>query len=180
MRNHYDFRDHVSMTNVVLKSVVPKFQILKVRARKLVILIDKALRNQPENKYYKIEKALREYVKYILGDNVLVGIIHFDSFARVTLPMTRVRDSITRKKIKESITPALPNNKKSNIWNALSLGVSLLKSTMSTLEKSSSSSVTGGNIIVITSTNLDPNYPNSMSQNETVILLLLFSKYFNF
>lgn len=62
-------------------------------------------------------KALKEYAKYIVDDNALVGIVHFDSFAKITLPMTRVRDSAARKKIKEAIIPPLPNNKRSNIWN---------------------------------------------------------------
>lgn len=126
MRNHYDFKDHVSMSNYLIKSVAPKFQILKYRTRKVVLLVDKALRNQPENKYVKIEKALKEYAKYILGDNVLVGLVHFDSFAKITLPMTRVRDSVARKKIKEVITPSLPNNKKSNIWNGKDLKFRLI------------------------------------------------------
>lgn len=141
MRNHEDFKDTVSVPNYFLKSVVPKFQILKYRSKKIVLLVDKALRIMPENKYVKIEKvsfyyswikmwwfyfnrfefglkkALNEYAKYILEDNVLIGIVHFDSFARISLPMTRVKDSAARKRIVESITPPLPNNKRSNIWN---------------------------------------------------------------
>lgn len=54
MRSHEDF---VSIPNYFLKSVVPKFQILKHRARQIVLLIDKALRMEPENKYVKIEKV---------------------------------------------------------------------------------------------------------------------------
>lgn len=57
MREHNDFKDFVSMPNVFLKSVVPKFQILKQRTRKIVLLIDKALRIEPEIKYVKIEKV---------------------------------------------------------------------------------------------------------------------------
>ena len=57
MRNHNDFKDFVSMPNYLLKSVVPKFQILKNRIRKVVLLIDKSLRIQPETKYMKIEKV---------------------------------------------------------------------------------------------------------------------------
>lgn len=57
MRNHNDFVDVVSVPNFLLKSVVPKFQILKNRIRKVVLLIDKSLRVQPENKYVKIEKV---------------------------------------------------------------------------------------------------------------------------
>lgn len=66
-------------------------------------------------------KALKEYAKHILDDNILIGIVHFDSFAKITLPMTRVKDSTVRKKIKEIITPPLPNNRRSNIWNGINL-----------------------------------------------------------
>lgn len=54
MRSHNDFKDFINMSNV---KVVPKFQILKSRVRKIVLLIDKALRLQPENKFVKIEKV---------------------------------------------------------------------------------------------------------------------------
>lgn len=58
MRSHHDFKDFVSMPNYFLKSVAPKFQILKQRTRKVVLLIDKALRIEPEKKYVKFEKVL--------------------------------------------------------------------------------------------------------------------------
>lgn len=43
--------------------------------------------------------------------------------------------------------------------------MSLLRTTMNPSDKIS---ITGGNMIVVTSSNLDPNYPNYAVQNETV------------
>ena len=41
----------------------------------------------------------------------------------------------------------------------------MLKTTMDPLDKVS---ITGGNMIIITSSQLDPNYPNYQNQNESV------------
>ena len=57
MRSHNDFKDLINMPNYFIKSSVPKFQILKSRVRKIVLLIDKALRLEPENKFVKLEKV---------------------------------------------------------------------------------------------------------------------------
>lgn len=53
----------------------------------------------------------------MLSENNLIGIIHFENYAKVALPMTLVKDSMTRKMILDVAIPKVPSGKKSNIWN---------------------------------------------------------------
>lgn len=53
----------------------------------------------------------------MLGENNLIGIIHFENFAKIVLPMTLVKDSANRKKILNTAIPRNSNGRKSNIWN---------------------------------------------------------------
>jgi hypothetical protein len=93
----------------------------------------------------------------MLNDNDMVGIIHFENNAKVTLGMTAIRDASTRNKIFDSAIPSNSKGKKSNIWNALSLALTLLRTTLDTNDKITP---TGGNIILITNSIADTNYPN--------------------
>ena len=52
------------------------------------------------------------------NENDNLGVIHFESFAEIVLPMTQVKNSINRKKITDKIVPsALRSKKKCNVWN---------------------------------------------------------------
>jgi hypothetical protein len=123
----------------------------------------------------------------MVGDGSLLGIVHFENFARISYGMTIVKDSSSRKRLLEQLIPIKqpiaastnnknPNNsKKSNIWNAISLSLTLLRTTMNTHDKISP---TGGKLIIITNSFLDNKYPNKkevmkqIKDNDLLIDLL--------
>ena len=118
LRSHPDFRDYNNMPNMHIKSTVPKFQLLKRRYRQVVLLVDTAIHSkQPPSTFIAVVKAINDYVKLMLNDHDMVGIIHFDNNAKVTLPMTVVRDTANRNRIAQAAVPTPSSGKRSNIWN---------------------------------------------------------------
>jgi hypothetical protein len=121
MRSHEDFKDYKNMPNNVLKSVVPKFQLLKNRFKKVVLLVDRAVFDKNATAAASnraAERAIKDYVKLMLGDGTLVGVVHFEHFAKVAVGMTPVRDSPARKRILNTAIPVRAAvHKKSNLWN---------------------------------------------------------------
>lgn len=63
MRTHEDFTDYKNMPNNLVKSTVPKFQILKNRVKKIVLLIDKSLELKLEKNYFRLEKVIHLRIK---------------------------------------------------------------------------------------------------------------------
>jgi hypothetical protein len=117
MRSHEDFKDYKNMPNNVLKSVVPKFSLLKNRFKKVVLLVDRAVFDKNVTSS-KAERAIKDYVKLMLGDGNMIGVIHFESFAKIAVGMTPVRDSVTRKRVLNMAIPVkAAAHKKSNTWN---------------------------------------------------------------
>lgn len=178
MRSHDDFIDYKNMPNQGLKTTIPKFQLLKHRVKKVVMLVDRSLFNQSSQVAGAVERAIKDYVKLMLSDGHMIGIIHFENFAKVAVGMTLVRDSTSRKRV---LTFALParttaKTKKANIWNAVSLGLSLLKSGMDSAEK-----VSGGRLLLITSSTLDDKYPNrklimdQLKSNQVILDVVKFN-----
>ena len=54
----------------------------------------------------------------MVSDGSIVGIIHFENFAKIALGMTVVKDSMSRKRLMDMVIPVKSMNvKKSNIWN---------------------------------------------------------------
>ena len=60
---------------------------------------------------------MNDYIKLMINDNDLVGVIHFESFAEINLDMTLVRDSQSRKIIMDSSMPTSSTGRPSNVWN---------------------------------------------------------------
>ena len=53
----------------------------------------------------------------MINRNTLIGVIHFDKAAKVSLKMTPVIEN--RNLIIEKIMPKSPTNSRSNIWNGI-------------------------------------------------------------
>lgn len=119
LRKHDDFSDYKNMPNNFLDSVVPKFKLLKKRANKIVLLIDRSIREMHPEIFFKLKTAMNDYVKLMINDNDLVGVIHFESFAEIILDMTLVKDSQTRKNIMDLTMPSSSTGRISNIWNGI-------------------------------------------------------------
>lgn len=147
------------MPNSFIDNVTPKFQIIKKRFNKIVILIDKSLKSKNSHDLTKIKAGINDYIKHMVNDNDLIGVIHFENFAEIVVSMTLTRDQQTRQSIYERIIPKTSlNTKNSNIYNALSLGVILMQSTQD--KKHVQLEPSGGKIILITNSKADMNYPN--------------------
>jgi hypothetical protein len=99
----------------------------------------------------------------MLSDTDSIGIIQFSRNAKVILSLTKIKDTQTRDKIFNiaisSSSSVVHNGKTVNIWNALSLGISLLETNYNYRHFVPS----GGNIVLITDSNMDINYPNKDS-----------------
>ena len=78
---------------------------------------------------------MNDYIKLMLNDNDMIGVIHFENNAKITLGMTVIRDGSIRNKILDSAIPTSSKGKKSNIWNALSLALALLRTTLDNNDK---------------------------------------------
>lgn len=126
LRNHDDFKDYKSMPNNFIESAVPKFKLIKKRPNKIVLLIDKSIRDMQPELFSKLKTAMNDYIKLMVNDNDLIGVIHFENFAEINLEMTWVKDSQTRKKIMESTMPTSSSGKISNVWNGLDKKFSFL------------------------------------------------------
>ncbi len=158
LRSHEDFRDFESMPNDLVTDTTPKFKVLKRRFNKIVVIIDKSLLFRLPRELAKIKAAINDYVKQLIGEKDLVGIVHFENNAEIVLPMTQIMDTQIRQKVYElSIPKSCVGVKNSNIFNALSLATKLLKSTV--YDKSATHQ-TGGRIVLITNSKSDLNYPN--------------------
>lgn len=57
MRSHEDFADYKNMPNNLITNVEPKFQIIKNRVKKIVLLIDKSIEIKLGKNFNKFEKA---------------------------------------------------------------------------------------------------------------------------
>jgi len=119
LRNHDDFKDYKNMPNNFIESVVPKFKLIKKRPNKIVLLIDKSIRDTQPELFAKLKTAMNDYIKLMINDNDQIGVIHFENFAEINLDMTLVKDSQTRKKIMDSTMPTSSTGKNSNVWNGL-------------------------------------------------------------
>jgi hypothetical protein len=127
----------------------------------------------------------------MLNDHDIVGIVHFENNAKVTLGMTLTSNPAIRNKIYKIASNFSSNGRKSNIWNgknetslilnlsilfeqknfiqlfqAFSLALTLLRTTLDINDRISP---TGGNIVLITNSMADTNYPNRNSIIEQVI-----------
>ncbi len=159
LRSHQDFTDFESMPNDLVTDTTPKFQVLKKRFNKIVVLIDKSLLFRLPRQLGKIKAAINDYIKQLVGDRDLVGIVHFEGNAEIVLPMTQITDAQVRQRVYDlSIPKSCVGVKNSNIFNALSLGTKLLKSTLP--GDGASTLPTGGRIVLITNSKSDLKYPN--------------------
>lgn len=60
---------------------------------------------------------MNDYIKLMVNDYDLVGVIHFESFAEINLDMTLIKDSESRKIVMDSLLPKSSTGRPSNIWN---------------------------------------------------------------
>lgn len=118
LRSHVDFMNYESLPNDLIDDVTPKFQIVKKRYNKIIVVIDKSLRLNKPDELSKIKAAINDYIKQMVSKQDLIGLIHFESFAEVVLSMTLATDSIVRQKIYElSIPKNSEGIKNSNVFN---------------------------------------------------------------
>ena len=59
LRNHEDFRDFKNMPNNFIQSVVPKFKLLKKRPNKIVLLVDRSIRDMQPQIFNKLKTVIK-------------------------------------------------------------------------------------------------------------------------
>ena len=58
LRMHDDFRDFKNMPNYAIESVVPKFRLLKKRSNRIVLLIDRSIREMQPELFVKLKTVI--------------------------------------------------------------------------------------------------------------------------
>lgn len=53
----------------------------------------------------------------MIDSDHMIGIIHFENYAKIILPMTVIYDSTIKKKVINLAVPHDSSGRKSNIWN---------------------------------------------------------------
>ncbi|CAF0782079.1 unnamed protein product [Brachionus calyciflorus] len=180
LRKHPDFSNFNNMPNDGINSLRPKFQILKNRFKKVVLLIDRSIEQLHQSKLKTLKNVFSDFVKEMIDKNTMIGVVHFDKIARIASKMTYLNNLEDRKQLIDRITPKKSTGLRSNIWNGIILALSLLRSTLDPNDLITPSS---GNIILISSSDLDSNYPNmntvleQIKSNEITIDSIRLSEY---
>ena len=127
------------MTSNQIKSLIPNFRLVKKRPKKIVLLIDRSLKSKSffstvekvallvfyskifefylKNEIFMF-KAINDYIKLMVKENEVLGIIHFQNNAQIVLPLTK-KDASNQKRMLQQAIPKISNNKTSNIWNGI-------------------------------------------------------------
>lgn len=172
LRSHIDFADSHNLPVDLHEETVdttPRFQIVKKRLNKVVLVFDRTLKTRSPNTLREIKRAINTLIKQMTDENDLLGIVHFEAFAEIVMEMTLTTDTQTRQRMYERAIPKFAKDtQNSNIYNALSLSILLLRST---LDSSHGHLPSGGRIVLITNSKADDRYPNRHS---------IFNKVFDF